>query len=282
MAFGDATRAQIEVWCDNVDAPSAEADRLFSELERAGVRCYPVQPGGSSPGVVLFDAVSDELRARLYERSRASRERTIAVSVRRMPLPPEAAWEVLRAGAADIFSLGAPATVAAAIAARFQRWSAVDAVLESPVVRRHLVGDSIPWRLFLRRIIDVAKFSTSAVLIRGESGTGKELVARLFHTLDGRADKRELVVLDCTTVVPELSGSEFFGHERGAYTGAVGARDGVFALADGGTLFLDEVGELPPRLQAELLRVVQEGTYKRVGGNTWQRTRFRLLCATHR
>ena len=90
------------------------------------------------------------------------------------------------------------------------------------------------------------------------------------------------ITLDCTTVVPTLAGSEFFGHERGAFTGAVAARDGAFALADGGTLFLDEVGELPPALQAELLRVVQEGAYKRVGGNRWQRTRFRLVSATHR
>jgi transcriptional regulator with GAF, ATPase, and Fis domain len=120
------------------------------------------------------------------------------------------------------------------------------------------------------------------VLVTGESGTGKELVARLIHSLDRREGKRELIVLDCTTVVPELSGSEFFGHERGAYTGAAGARDGAFALADGGTLFLDEVGELPPGLQAQLLRVVQERTYKRVGGNAWVRTDFRLVCATNR
>src|SRR5579883_2807293 len=96
------------------------------------------------------------------------------------------------------------------------------------------------------------------------------------------AKKRDLVVLDCTTIVPELSGSEFFGHERGAFTGAVSARDGAFARADMGTLFLDEVGDLPLGLQAELLRVVQEHSYKRVGGNQWQQTRFRLVCATNR
>jgi transcriptional regulator with GAF, ATPase, and Fis domain len=78
-----------------------------------------------------------------------------------------------------------------------------------------------------------------------------------------------------------LSGSEFFGHERGAFTGAVGARDGAFALAHRGTLFLDEVGELPMPLQVQLLRVVQEGTYKRVGGNAWHHTEFRLVCATN-
>jgi transcriptional regulator with GAF, ATPase, and Fis domain len=120
------------------------------------------------------------------------------------------------------------------------------------------------------------------VLVTGESGTGKELVARLVDALDPRDGKPDLVVVDCTTIVPTLSGSEFFGHERGSFTGATATRDGAFALADGGTLFLDEVGELPLPLQAELLRVIQEGTYKRVGSNTWHSTRFRLVCATNR
>ena len=97
-----------------------------------------------------------------------------------------------------------------------------------------------------------------------------------------RAAKGEFVVLDCTTVVPELSGSEFFGHERGAFTHAVSTRQGAFELADGGTLFLDEVGELPLPLQAELLRVVQERTYKPVGSNVWKNANFRLVCATNR
>jgi transcriptional regulator with GAF, ATPase, and Fis domain len=120
------------------------------------------------------------------------------------------------------------------------------------------------------------------VLVLGETGTGKELVARLIHTLDARPRRRDLVVQDCAAIVPQLAGSEFFGHERGAFTDAVAARDGCFALADGGTLFLDEISELPLPLQAELLRAVQERTYKRVGGNTWQASRFRLLCASNR
>jgi transcriptional regulator with GAF, ATPase, and Fis domain len=116
----------------------------------------------------------------------------------------------------------------------------------------------------------------------GDSGTGKELVARLIHTLNPHEKDGALFILDCTTIVPTLSGIEFFGHEKGAFTGAVGARVGAFAMANNGTLFLDEVGELPLDLQAELLRVIQEGTYKRVGSNVWSRTRFRLVCATNR
>jgi transcriptional regulator with GAF, ATPase, and Fis domain len=138
------------------------------------------------------------------------------------------------------------------------------------------------WIRLLRQLIEVARFTTASVLLHGESGTGKELLARLIHTLDGRNDKKALVILDCTTVVPELAGSEFFGHERGAFTNALQSREGAFALANGGTLFLDEVGELPPSLQAQLLRVIQEKTYKRLGSNTWHQTDFRLVCATNR
>jgi len=175
-----------------------------------------------------------------------------------------------------------PATLAASIAERLRRWDAIERLVQTPLVQDNLVGRSPAWLAVLRQVIEVAHFTTASVLISGESGTGKELIARLIHTLDPRKDKNELVILDCTTVVPELAGSEFFGHERGAFTNAVSARDGAFALADHGSLFLDEVGELPTPLQAELLRVVQERTYKRVGGNQWKSTDFRLVCATNR
>ena len=145
-----------------------------------------------------------------------------------------------------------------------------------------LLGTSPRWIRLLRQVVEAALFTTSPVLLVGETGTGKELVARLVHTLDPRSAKRELVLVDCTTIVPELAGSELFGHERGAFTGAVAAREGALACADGGTLFLDELGELPPIQQAELLRAVQERTYKRVGGDAWRRTAFRLVAATNR
>jgi transcriptional regulator with GAF, ATPase, and Fis domain len=168
------------------------------------------------------------------------------------------------------------------IAARLERWEAVDGLIASPVVRENLIGTNAAWISLVRQIIELATFTDASVLITGETGTGKELIARLVHTFDLRRQKHQLVILDCTTIVPELSGSEFFGHERGAFTGAFAARDGAFALANRGTLFLDEVGDLPLTLQAELLRVIQEHTYKRVGSNTWQETDFRLVCATNR
>jgi transcriptional regulator with GAF, ATPase, and Fis domain len=189
-------------------------------------------------------------------------------------------WQLLAAGAADV-TVWRPG-VAEIIAARFARWQQVDEIIASPLVGANLIGHSPIWMRLLRQVVEIGCFTVAPVLLLGESGTGKELLARLIHTLDRRPNKQALVIADCTTIVPELSGSEFFGHERGAFTNAVQPRDGAFALANGGTLFLDEVGELPPAMQAQLLRVVQEKTYKRLGSNTWRRTEFRLICATNR
>jgi transcriptional regulator with GAF, ATPase, and Fis domain len=206
----------------------------------------------------------------------------LAVALEPTALADGASWRLLQAGASDVLAWTGSADLARAVALRLERWEQVDRVVNSPLVRDHLVGQGPVWLSLMRQIVEVARFTDASLLITGESGTGKELVARLVHTLDLRPDKKDLVVLDCTTVVPELSGSEFFGHERGAFTGAVGTREGAFALADGGTLFLDEVGELPLPLQGQLLRVVQERMYKRVGGNHWHRTEFRLVCATNK
>jgi len=152
----------------------------------------------------------------------------------------------------------------------------------SPQVTSTLIGESPGWLSLLRELVDLARFSNINLMIGGESGTGKELAAKLMHTLDARPKKGEFVIVDCTTIIPTLAGSELFGHERGAFTGAERAREGAFARANGGTLFLDEIAELALPLQAELLRVIQEGTYKPVGGNDWCKTEFRLVCATHR
>jgi transcriptional regulator with GAF, ATPase, and Fis domain len=168
------------------------------------------------------------------------------------------------------------------IEAKLRRWAAIDSMLASDLVRKNLVGRSRAWLDALEQLVEIALFSTKSVLITGESGTGKEMAARLVHTLDQRADKGKLVTLDCTTIVPSLSGSELFGHAKGAFTGASSDRRGAFALAHRGTLFLDEVGELPAHLQSELLRVVQEGSYKPVGSDRWDHTEFRLVCATNR
>ncbi|HEX7846940.1 MAG TPA: sigma 54-interacting transcriptional regulator, partial [Chitinophagaceae bacterium] len=168
------------------------------------------------------------------------------------------------------------------ITQRLQRWITIDGLLNSPVIRQRIAGNSIPLIEMLRSVIEVAFFSSNNVLILGERGVGKEQVAQIIHLLDTRKEKGDLVILDCTTLKKELSGSELFGHEKGAFTGADYSRDGAVALANKGTFFLDEITELPLNLQAEFLRVVQEGTYKKTGSNHWRSSSFRLVSATNR
>jgi transcriptional regulator with GAF, ATPase, and Fis domain len=236
----------------------------------------------SDEGIVCFSRVDEDLYEFVREVSHNREKRVLAVPVAGVRLDSEQAWRLLLAGASDVFLGSSASEMAERVKARFERWRVVDELLQSPAIKKNLIGGSPAWRSALRQIVEVARFTNTAVLLIGESGTGKEMVGRLVHELDPRNASKQLVVVDCTTIAPELSGSEFFGHERGAFTGAVGTRDGAFAEADGGTLFLDEVGELSLALQAQLLRVVQEGTYKRVGSNAWHRSQFRLVSATNR
>jgi len=131
------------------------------------------------------------------------------------------------------------------------------------------------------KMIDKAAPSDSIVLIQGESGTGKELVAQMIHQRSTRADK-PFVVINCATLQETLLESELFGHVKGAFTGAVESRIGLFEVADGGTLFLDEIGELAINTQAKLLRVVQSGEIRRVGDNKVINVDTRIIAATHR
>ncbi|WP_177320972.1 sigma 54-interacting transcriptional regulator [Lentzea waywayandensis] len=230
-------------------------------------------------GVIVFDTATPEVIDRLREITSDRSDRILALSATSLPRAA-GSWDLLRAGASDVVTW--TGEQAHHIAERLRRWEAIDELLACRHVQEFLVGDSVVWQTVLREAVEVARFTSAAVLVTGESGTGKERVAQLIHELDPRPHKKKLVILDCSTVVPSLSGSEFFGHEKGAFTGASAPREGAFELADGGTLFLDEVGELPVTLQAELLRVIQEGTFKRVGSNTWRRSKFRLVCATNR
>jgi len=123
--------------------------------------------------------------------------------------------------------------------------------------------------------------SNVPIIIEGETGTGKELLARSIHDGGPRASG-PFVLFDCTTVPPNLVESALFGHEKGAFTGAVGSRIGVFEQAHGGTLFLDEIGDLDVALQAKLLRAIERAEVQRVGGTGWTRVDVRILCATRR
>jgi transcriptional regulator with GAF, ATPase, and Fis domain len=146
--------------------------------------------------------------------------------------------------------------------------------------RGRVVGRSPAWRAALRDAGRVAPAETT-VLLTGESGTGKEVVARLIHGGSPRAG-RPFVAINCAALPETLLESELFGHERGAFTGAVGSHAGKIEQAQGGTLFLDEVGEMRPQVQAKLLRVLQEREFHRVGGSRALRADVRVIAATHR
>ncbi len=151
--------------------------------------------------------------------------------------------------------------------------------LEANAGKRDLVGESAPMKRLFEFISQVAK-ADSTVLIRGESGTGKELTARAIHQASPRVDAPFLAI-NCATLSETLLESELFGHEKGAFTGAVARKIGKFEAADTGTLFLDEIAEIAPNLQAKLLRVLQERAFERVGGTRLIRVDVRLLAATN-
>jgi DNA-binding NtrC family response regulator len=233
------------------------------------------------PGILVFDQFCPEVLEWVSRASRDGANRILAITTS-LEIKAQELWALLRAGASDVLRRSETEDMVARITSRLERWREIDHLIASPPVSDSLIGGSVAWISTLRQIVETACYTDSPLLLAGESGTGKERVARIIHELDRRPQKGRFVVLDCTTITPELSGSEFFGHERGSFTGASIAREGAFHLANGGTLFLDEVGELPLPLQAELLRVVQEGTYKPLGSNNWQHTRFRLISATNR
>ena len=133
----------------------------------------------------------------------------------------------------------------------------------------------------VRRLIEQVAHTDASVLILGESGTGKEVVARNIHDLSARAHK-PFIPINCGAIPSELLESELFGHEKGAFTGAITARLGRFELAHGGTLFLDEIGDMPLAMQVKLLRVLQERCFERVGSNKNIRVDVRIIAATHR
>jgi two-component system NtrC family response regulator len=144
----------------------------------------------------------------------------------------------------------------------------------------NIIGDSEPMkRVFsvMKRVAD----TPTTVLVTGESGTGKELIARALHNASSR-NKAPFVSLNCAAIPENLLESELFGHEKGAFTGAIGLKEGKFEYADGGSLFLDEIGEMPLNLQVKLLRVLQEQEFQRVGGNREIKVNVRLIAATNK
>jgi DNA-binding NtrC family response regulator len=145
---------------------------------------------------------------------------------------------------------------------------------------KRMVGASPIFLRALEQLKSAAQYD-APVLLRGETGTGKELAANFIHEQSARREA-PFFTLDCTVLTEPLFESEVFGHERGAFTGSVGQRKGLFELADDGTLFLDEVGEMSPNTQSKMLRVLESGEFRRVGGHEIQRSSARIICATNR
>jgi transcriptional regulator with GAF, ATPase, and Fis domain len=260
--------------------------RIRQSVSAAGLELTSFGDSEKQPyGILAFSEMDQELVSLLRALRRGTGVRVLALAVRASVLRSGDVWRLLQAGAADVMEwIGE--SVAQQVFAKVERCHLVEQVIAQALEKEPLAGESAVWRELVRRVVEAGRFSSAPVLLTGESGTGKEHLARLVHAVAPRGDagreNANLVTVDCTTIVPELSGSELFGHEKGAFTGAHSVRDGAFALANEGTLFLDEVGELSLPLQAQLLRAVQEKTYKRVGGNIWLRTSFRLVCATNR
>jgi PAS domain S-box-containing protein len=146
--------------------------------------------------------------------------------------------------------------------------------------RIRMVGQS---PIFLRMLeqLKLAAAADAPILLQGETGTGKDLAANFIHQHSSRHDK-PFLTLDCTVLTESLFEAEVFGHERGAFTGSVGEKKGLFEVVNGGTLFLDEIGEMPSQLQAKLLRVLETGEYRRVGGHKTLHANARIICATNR
>jgi len=199
----------------------------------------------------------------------------------------ETAVEAMKLGAYDYLQKPFPLKDLEAVATKaFERRNLrkenkqLKALLERSQPPSEMIGQS-PAMQEIFRLIQRAGPSDKAILILGESGTGKELVARALHRQSRRADK-PMVVINCAALPESLLESELFGHEKGSFTGAVSSKPGLFEVADGGTLFIDEIGELPGSLQAKLLRVLEDGSLRRIGSVQERRVNVRLLAATNR
>jgi len=283
------------------DDSDAVRDGMVLTLSRQGHEVQGVKGGAEAVAAHArrrFDVVVTDLRmipvdglAVVRRLREADPEATVVVVTAHGSVG--AAVEAMRAGAVDFLEKPFPpellgARVEKAVEIARERRRARDdharaAALDEDRAREagaELVGDSEPMRR-LREQVRKAAATDATVLVLGASGTGKELVARALHA-QGRRREGSFVAVSCAALPEGLLESELFGHERGAFTGAVRRKIGRFELAHGGTLFLDEVGELAPSLQVKLLRVLQERRFERVGGEETLEVDVRLVSATNR
>ncbi len=199
----------------------------------------------------------------------------------------DGAVEAVKAGAYDYLTKPFESIdeLSLTVAKALERKSLVDrarALEEALNVRTQfedLVGQSEQMRGIFK-LVETVSYSGATVLIQGESGTGKELVARAIHFRSPRKD-RPFIAINCSALTESLLESELFGHVKGAFTGAIGTKKGLFEAADGGTIFLDEIGDITPATQVRLLRVLQEGEVRRVGANDSTKVDVRVIAATN-
>jgi DNA-binding NtrC family response regulator len=285
-----------------VDDELLNRDLLEQELMEAGYRTLSAENGEqalevaakSHPDLILLDAMMEGLDGfATCERLKGSEAtRAIPVVFLTALTDTEVKLRAFKAGAVDYVTkpfqteellarVGTHISLRREIEAHRRSKSTIQYLVEEIRAERHyIVGDAPALRRVLEQIAQVAP-TDSTVLVQGETGTGKELVARAIHDASARRE-RPLVKLNCAALPRELVESELFGHEKGAFTGALQQRRGRFELADGASLFLDEVGELPLDTQAKLLRVLQEREFERVGGTRSLQVDVRVIAATNR
>jgi DNA-binding NtrC family response regulator len=283
----------IQILLVDDDGPFREA--LASELRHSGFRITDVEDGEAALVAIEgrdFDLAivdlnlpgmsGEELIGELRERSP-----TMELIVLTGHATVETAVRTLKEGVYDY--LTKPCSLDELEAAARRAFEKRTLVRENRLLQRELarqdrfkefVGNSPALRSVLEIITKVSP-TDSAVLIQGESGVGKELAARAIHRNSGRS-RQPFIAVDCTSLQESLLQSELFGHERGAFTGAVARKHGLFEVADRGTLFLDEIGEITLSLQSRILRVLDTGTFRRVGGVRDVRVDVRVICATNR
>jgi transcriptional regulator of acetoin/glycerol metabolism len=240
----------MHVWFQFSGSYDSTADTIRAGLAQHGMfLCGLDAARQCRHGILGFSRVDDKVLQFIGEIRYRMRGHVLALAASPSVLDRSDRWRLLQAGAADTLVWEDSGVVAAQIRAKLDRWHQIDDLMDDAGPRGQLIGSSPAWSSLMRRITEAAHFTRAPVLLVGESGTGKELVAKFIHLISGRpseqGSKHNFVTADCGTMIPELSGSELFGHERGAFTGAVSDRDGALVLAAGGTLFLDEIGDLP-------------------------------------
>jgi DNA-binding NtrC family response regulator len=286
-----ANRGRILIVDDEVNARTALAELLRDEgyaVETAadGFKALP-KLEEFSPDLVLTDLKMPGMDGIELMRKTTARDPDCVCVVMTAFGAVDTAVQAMREGAADYVTKPVNLEELQLVLAREldrKRLRAETGQLRARLAERHaianLVGSSAPMQQVGETVLQVAP-SRASVLITGESGTGKELVAAALHQHSPRA-RGPFVKLHCAALAETILESELFGHERGAFTGAVARRDGRFQQADGGTLFLDEIGEISPAIQVKLLRFLQEHEFERVGGNQTIKVDVRVVAATNR